>query len=91
VTYAAHHSAPVPGIVNEKSCPVYETTVNVVFKDEEAKNVLSIFFKSYNVISSCQIQLVLYFPNPQEFADFAKTRAEETIARWKSYDGTLNE
>jgi hypothetical protein len=90
VTYAAHHPEPVAGIVRGKPCQVYETSVNVVFKNEETMNVLSVFFKSYNVISICEIQLKLYFPAPEEFKEFAEMRAEDTIARWKSYDGILN-
>lgn len=69
--YAAHHPRS----------QIYETKVIVVFKDEETMTVLSFFFKSYNVLSSCEIQLILYFPAPEEFKEFAEMRAEETITR----------
>jgi hypothetical protein len=87
LSYASHSPAPVPGIVNGDPCQVYETTVNVVFKDEMARSVLGQFFKSHTVISLTAIQLVLYFPAPEEFKEFADIRTEETLARWRSFDG----
>ena len=88
--YVGHHPAPIQGVVDRWTCPVYETSVNVVFKDEEAMSVLSVYFKKYTTISSTQIQLVLFFPIPLEFKQFADMRAEETVAKWRSYDGTLS-
>jgi len=85
--YVDHHPAPIQGVVNNKTCQVYETTINVVFKDEEAMSALSLYFKSHTVMSNNQIQLVLYFPSPEEFQFYADMRAEMTIAQWKSYDG----
>jgi hypothetical protein len=87
VLYAGHSQAPVSGVLNKKPCPVYETRVNVVFKDEVAMSALGPFFKLYTVISGTVIQLVLYFPAPLEFEEFARIRAEDTLARWRSYDG----
>lgn len=89
LVYVSHHSASIQGVVNNRPCPVYETTVNVVFKDEEAMNVLSVSLKRHTILSNNQVQIVLYFPNPEEFKIFANARAEETIARWKSYDGMM--
>jgi len=70
---------------------VFETNVYAVFKDEEAMNVLSVFFKPHTaVMESNSILFVLYFPSPAEFKYYADIRAEETIAKWKSYDGSIS-
>jgi hypothetical protein len=50
-------------------------------------STLSPFFKSYTVISGAVIQLLSYFHAPTEFEEFANIRAEDTLARWRSYDG----
>ena len=88
--YVDHHHAPIQGVVDRWPCQVYETTVNVVFKDEEAMSVLSVNFRKYTAISPTRIQLVLYFPSPLEFKHFSDVRAEETLAKWRSYDGPLS-
>jgi hypothetical protein len=36
------------------------------------------------------VQLIAYFPTPLEFEYFSRIKAEETIAKWASYDGLLN-
>ena len=82
VLYVDHHHAPIRGVVDELPCQVYETTVNVEFKDEEAMSVLSFYFRKHTVISPTEIQLVLYFPLPLEFKHFADIRTEETLAKW---------
>lgn len=87
--YIGHHSTPFQGLANNRPCQVYETTVNVVFKDEEAMSVLSFSFITHTVISNTTIQLVLYFPSPEEFKTFSDLRAEESEAKWRSYDGSL--
>jgi hypothetical protein len=87
--YVAHDPTPIQGVVEEKPCPVYETTVKAVFHDEEARSVLSSSFKSHTVISNTEIQFVLYFPAPKDFETFAKLNAEIKISQWKAYDGLL--
>ena len=78
-------------MVKNKPCPVYETTVRVVFKDEEAKNTLSVDFRNHVVVGNSVILITLYFPQPEEFKEFAGYNAEETVAKWKSYDANLEE
>ncbi len=39
------NSTPIEGIVNEKLCQVYEITVNTMFKDEDAANLFTRWFK----------------------------------------------
>ena len=85
--YVAHDPTPIQGIVNQKPCSVYATTVNAVFKNEEVLNVISYSFKSHTVISNTRIQFVLFFPSPEEFKQFASANAEIKISLWKSYDG----
>jgi hypothetical protein len=87
--YVCHSSASVAGILNGKPCQVYETKVNVVFKDEEAQSVLAMDLKPYTIISSTEVQLLLYFPSPEEFKVFSDIKAEETMARWRSFDGAV--
>ena len=96
--YVNHNPMPMNGIINGRPHPVYETTVNAVFKDEEAMQTLSAFFKLHTVLSDNRtIQFVLCFPSPAElegsselgFREYAKLNAESTIAKWRSYDGLL--
>ena len=88
--YVGHSEQHDQGLVNGKPTPVYETTLDVVFKDEEAKNELTGYFKNPTAVDQTVIRVVAYFPNPLEFDDFARTKAEETLARWASYDILLN-
>lgn len=85
--YVSHDPTPTQGVVDNKPCPVYETTVKAVFKNEEAMSIISTSFRSHTVISNTEIQFVLYFPSPEEFKDYAKQNAEIKISQWKSYDG----
>ena len=41
------------------------------------------------MVSLTAIQLVLHFPDPNEFKQFAEVKAEETVARWANYDAAL--
>jgi hypothetical protein len=88
--YVAHSEEHQQGLVNNKPTPVYETHLEVVFKDEEAKNELTDYFKNPTDVNQTTIRVVAYFPNPLEFDYFAQTKAEETVAKWASYDGLLN-
>eukprot|EP01031_Cornospumella_fuschlensis_P029375 gene29375-35460_t len=88
--YVAHSAQHQPGTLNNVPTPVYETSLDIVFKDEEAKSELAGYFNNPTVVNQTTIRLVAYFPNPLEFDYFAKTKAEETLARWASYDGLLN-
>lgn len=90
IEYVSHDPTPIQGIVNEKPCPVYETTVKAVFKNEEAMSIISRSFKSHTVISNAEIQFVLYFPSPEDFQTFAQLNAEIKINQWKSYDGVFS-
>lgn len=88
--YVAHSEQHQQGLWNNKPIPVYETILEIVFKDEEAKNELGVYFKNPTDVNRTTIRVVAYFPNPLEFDYFAQTKAEETLARWASYDGLLN-
>jgi hypothetical protein len=88
--YAGHNEQHQQGLANNKPTPVYETTVEVAFKDEEAKNELTGYFNNPTVVDQNTIHVIAYFPDPLEFDYFAQTKAEETLARWASYDGLLN-
>ncbi len=91
--YVKHDASPVQGIVNNWPVPVYLTVVNAVFKDEDARSVLSFFFKEHTVISPTTIQFELHFPVPVEngaslgFKECAKIKADATLEPWRSYDG----
>lgn len=91
--YVRHDASPVQGVVNNWPVPVYSTVVKAVFKDEEAKRVLSFFFKEHTVVSPTAIQFELYFPVPVGngasfgFNECAKMKADATLASWRSYDG----
>ena len=87
ITHSAQHQQ---GLLNNKPTPVYETTLDIVFKDEEAKSELTGYFKTPTDVNQTSIRVVAYFPNPLEFECFALTKAEETLAKWASYDGLLN-
>jgi hypothetical protein len=87
LTYISHSTSSHQGLVNSRPTPVYETVVGVIFKDELAKSTLSALFIRHTVVSLTEIRLVLYFPAPLEFRDFAQLNADKTIAVWKSYDG----
>lgn len=87
--YVSHHPRPIMGVVNRKPCQVYETTIDVVFKDEDAAGVLGPAFIVHTALSTTRIQLKLYFPEPLQFKNYAALNAEVKIAQWKSYDGTL--
>jgi hypothetical protein len=88
--YVAHSEQHHQGMLNNKPTPVYETTLQVVFKDDEAKNELTVYFKNPTDVNATTIQLIAYFPTPLEFEYFSRIKAEETIAKWASYDGLLN-
>lgn len=88
--YVRHSTQPIQGLVNRWPTPVYETLMRVVFKDEEAKNELIKYFKNPTEVNQTTIELSVFFPDPQQFALFAQSNAEETVAKWKSYDGSLN-
>jgi len=88
--YIEHEHASIHGVVSNKPCQVYETTVDVVFKDEECASTLGPFFINYSRVASTKIRIKLFFPAPLEFKDFAKVNAEDKVARWKSYDRALN-
>lgn len=88
--YVTHSEQLQQGLWNNKPIPVYETTLEIVFKDEEAKNELTVYFKNPTDVNQTTIRVVAYFPDPREFDYFAQTKAEETLARWASYDGLLN-
>jgi hypothetical protein len=88
--YAGHSEHHHQGLVNGKPTPVYETYLEVVFKDEEAKNELTNYFKNPTVVDQTTIRMVAYFPDPNEFDYFARIKAEETLARWASYDAIIN-
>jgi hypothetical protein len=88
--YVAHSEQHHQGMLNNKPTPVYETTLQVVFKDDEAKNELTVYFKNPTDVNATTIQLIAYFPTPLEFDYFSRIKAEETIAQWASYDGLLN-
>eukprot|EP01031_Cornospumella_fuschlensis_P035021 gene35021-42410_t len=87
--YISHDPTPIMGVVSEKPCQVYETTIDVVFKDEEAAGVLGPAFIAHTALSTTRIQLKLYFPDPLQFKNYAALNAEVKIAQWRSYDGTL--
>jgi hypothetical protein len=88
--YVAHSEQHLQGMFNNKPTTVYETTLQVVFKDDEAKNVLTLYFKNPTDVNETTIQLIAYFPAPLEFEYFSRIKAEETIAKWASYDGVHN-
>jgi hypothetical protein len=85
--YVAHNPTSIQGIVDGKPCPVYETTVNAVFKNEEAMSVISQSFKPHTVVSNTKIQFVLSFPSPELFKQYAADNAEIKMSQWRSYDG----
>ncbi|RYY77504.1 MAG: hypothetical protein EOO69_13925 [Moraxellaceae bacterium] len=85
--YVGHDPNPSQGIVNKKQCSVYATSVRVIFIDEQAKNTLHSDFKLHTDIDKTTIQLELHFQDPLTFDYCTKTRAEQTCARWRSYEG----
>lgn len=85
--YVAHDPNPCSGLVNKKQCPVYATTVQVIFIDEQAKSTLHSDFKLHTDVNTTTIQLELKFQDPLVFDYCAKERAKLTCARWKSYEG----
>lgn len=89
--YVEHNPDPTDGLVRNKPCKVYETTVNVVFKDEEAKLVLAGGIRDYTNINETTIQITLYFPNPPKFGQFSQFRADAIKKQWREYDGELLE
>jgi hypothetical protein len=88
--YLVHSEQCQQGLLNNKPTPVFETTLEIVFKNEEIKNELTGYFKHPTDVNPTTIRVVAYFPNPLEFELFAQTKAEETLARWVSYDGFIN-
>lgn len=87
--YVLHKETPIEGEVNQRRCPVYETQVNIVFKDELAKNILSGMFRECSVVDERTIQIKLYFPGPLEFKEFAAHKAALIKLGWISYDKRL--
>jgi hypothetical protein len=88
--YVEHHPQHIQGLIKNKPSPVYETIVKVVFKDEEAMNELSSYFNNPAIVSQTEIHITAYFPDPSQFQQLAAINAEETLARWASYDGILD-
>lgn len=85
--YVSHDPNPCMGLLNRKECPVYATTVHVIFIDQQAKNTLHSDFKPHTDVDVTTIQLELKFPDPRTFEYCATERAKLTRARWKSYEG----
>lgn len=85
--YIAHDPNPCSGLVNKKQCPVYATTVQVIFIDEQAKNTLHSDFKLHTDVNTTTIQLELKFQDPLVFDFCTKERAKVTCAHWESYKG----
>jgi hypothetical protein len=85
--YVCHDPNPCMGLLNGKECPVYATTVQVIFIDQLAKNTLHSDFKPHTDVDDTTIQLELKFPDPRTFEYCATERARLTRARWKSYEG----
>lgn len=83
----SHSSQPNSGVVNGKGSNVYETSVKLVFKNQDIKDCLSPFFKDYTVLSPTEIQFSLFFPDPNRAMKYMQGKAEETLMRWNSYDG----
>jgi len=88
--YAGHNRSPTQGLVNNWPTAVYETVIHVVFKDEEAKNTLTPFFKNPTALNETTIEITAFFPDPEQFKLFAESNAELTMAKWRSYDGALD-
>ena len=85
LTYVRHSTSSMQGSVSGQPCQVYETTVGVVFKEEETMRTLAPFMIPHNTAtSSTGIQITLHFPAPLEFKEFAGVNAETTMARWRS-------
>ena len=89
--YVEHSRGHMDGIVRNKPCKVYETTVNVVFKDEEAKLVLAGGIRDYTNINETTIQIRLFFPDPLKFRKFSQFKADAIKKQWRQYDGELLE
>jgi hypothetical protein len=70
---------------------VYETKLQVVFKDEEAKNLLCRFFIRPAAVDQTTIEILAIFPEPLQFKSFAEANAESTLDTWRSYDGLIND
>jgi hypothetical protein len=88
--YISHDPVPISSLIDGKPCLVYGTKVKVVFKDEEAMNVISVEFATHLVLSSTEIEIILYFPSPDEFKTFVTLNAEIKIGQWRAYDGLLS-
>jgi hypothetical protein len=89
--YVCHSSQSVRGVVKKKPSAVYETKLQVVFKDEEAKNLLCRFFIRPAAVDQTTIEISAFFPDPLQFKSFANANAESTLAKWRSYDGLIND
>jgi len=89
--YVSHSEQPMDGLINQKPCPVYETLINVRFKDEIAKNVLAVDFKDYSEVNADTIQIALQFPQPLEFKAFAEHKAKPIKEDWKWFDGEMED
>jgi hypothetical protein len=87
--YVDHSQDPMDGTVQNNPCKVYETTVRVVFKDEEAKQVLAGGIREYTNINETTIQIRLFFPNPLKFGEFSQFKADAIKKQWRQYDGEL--
>jgi len=88
--YVRHDLVSTPGTVSNKPCQVYETTVNVVFKDEECAGVLGKFFSNYTIVDPTTIEIKLHFPAPLQFKEFAEHNAAVKVAQWEIYDRTVD-
>lgn len=88
--YVLHSETPQQGLWNNQPVVVYQTMLDIVFKDEVAKDTLTVYFKNPTDVNQSTIRVGASFPNPREFDYFAQTTAEETLARWAAYDALRN-
>ena len=85
VQYMRHSEQFIRMAVDGRDVDVGETTVRIVFKTEEDKNVLCPYFRDYSVVSSTEIEFMLYFENPTEFSVFSKFKENLTRELWRKF------
>lgn len=66
--YVVHCEQHQQGLLNNKPIPMFETTLDIVFKDEDAKNHLTAYFKNPTDVNQTTIRGVAYFIFPNLFS-----------------------
>lgn len=83
IKYMSYHEQALQMVLDGRDVVVYETTVRVIFKTVDDKATLCVFFRPYSVVNDVNIELTLYFENPNQFKRFCDYKELMTMRLWE--------